>query len=245
MQDKNLSLVGRDPSDAIDRRDGMRYFATLAPNFDEHIERSIRGYADLRADVIALSRHCIVAHTHVLDLGCAQGSLLAAIAQDQAQTASVQYLGVDINPAFERHWQSAGAVRYLVDDIVQMALPDQLSFVSALFTFQFLARGDRLPLMRRIYDNLVDGGALVVGEKVLAADSGMQSMLDGIYHDYKRQHFSAQQILDKARVLQNLLRLVDESSLRQQLQAAGFQAVHPFWRNHNFVGYIAQKNPAP
>ena len=48
-------------------------FAHREEGFDEHIEKSIRGYSQLMDDVISLSRYFIEDETKVVDIGCSTG----------------------------------------------------------------------------------------------------------------------------------------------------------------------------
>ena len=56
-------------------------FAHREEGFDEHINRSVRGYSDLLQDVISLSRYFIENDTNVLDIGCGWGSLTLFMAE--------------------------------------------------------------------------------------------------------------------------------------------------------------------
>jgi hypothetical protein len=51
-------------------------FSNFSTHFDEHINKSIRGYSDLRNDVVKISEYFVENDTTVMDLGCSQGSLL-------------------------------------------------------------------------------------------------------------------------------------------------------------------------
>ena len=52
-------------------------FSAVAKNFDNHINRSIRGYNDLWNDVISMSKYFVENKTNVVDIGCSTGSLLS------------------------------------------------------------------------------------------------------------------------------------------------------------------------
>tara|TARA_Y100001934_G_C12282927_1_gene740866 strand:- start:608 stop:1516 length:909 start_codon:yes stop_codon:yes gene_type:complete len=112
-----------------------------------------------------------------------------------------------------------------------------------MFTLQFIAEKDRLRLLQKIYENLVDGGAFIFSEKVFSDNSKLDDMLSSIYYDFKRQSFTEKEILDKEHELRHLAKLTNEKILVQQLRSIGFRGVQPFWRNHNFVGYTALKLP--
>ena len=156
---------------------------------------------------------------------------------------NTQYVGVEINDSFSEHWVEEENLKYVIDDITTMEFPKNLSLVTSLFTFQFIPERHRLPLMKKIYDNLNEGGSFVFSEKVLSISGKIQNMMEFMYYDYKKNHFSEKQILDKENELRHLAKLTNEDLLIKQLLGIGFRYIQPFWRNHNFVGYIALKLP--
>jgi len=218
-------------------------FSNFSSKFDEHINHSIRGYSDLRNDVVSISRYFIESNTSVLDIGCSQGSMLKKIKELNPQARNANYIGVDVNEDFRQHWTEDEHLKYVIDDVTTMNFPDELSFVTSLFTFQFIPERHRLPLMKKIFDNLIEGGAFVFSEKVLSHSGKIQNMMNFIHLDHKRKHFTEKQILDKEQELRHLQKCTNEHLLLEQLLAIGFRRIEPFWRNHNFVGYIALKLP--
>ena len=54
-------------------------FSNMSDNFDNHISKSIRGYDNLRTDIIGMSKYFVIDDTNVVDIGCSQGSLLKKI----------------------------------------------------------------------------------------------------------------------------------------------------------------------
>lgn len=218
-------------------------FSNFSTHFDEHINKSIRGYSDLRNDVVKISEYYVESDTTVLDLGCSQGSLLKRMKDQNSFVKNTQYIGVEINDSFSDHWIEEENLKYVVDDITTMEFPKNLSLVTSLFTFQFIPERHRLPLMKKIYDNLNEGGSFVFSEKVLSISGKIQNMMEFMYYDYKKNHFSEKQILDKENELRHLSKLTNEDLLIKQLLGVGFRYIQPFWRNHNFVGYIGLKLP--
>lgn len=117
-----------------------------------------------------------------------------------------------------------------------------LSLALSLFTVQFIRAVDKLPLLKRIYDGLVDGGALVIAEKTLAETARLQDALTFPYYDYKLgKGFSPQDILDKERRLRGQMTLWAEAELKGALKEAGFREIEAIWRNYMFVGLLALK----
>lgn len=69
-------LNGREPNETS----GENFsFTNFSKEFDEHIDKSIRGYFTLRSDVVKITEYFVEDDMTVLHLGCSQGSLLRMI----------------------------------------------------------------------------------------------------------------------------------------------------------------------
>ncbi|MBI3903758.1 MAG: methyltransferase domain-containing protein [Nitrosomonadales bacterium] len=221
-------------------------FSSHAENFDEHIEKSIRGYADLRNDCILLSEYFVENDTNVLDLGCSTGKFLREIRNhNQDKAPDARYLGVDIEAMFRKQWAAHATdnVYYHLCDLRSFDGYENLSFITSLFSLQFIPEKDRCSVMQKIFCNLIPGGAFVMAEKTLGKSPKIQDMLTFMYYDYKRQNFSEQEILEKERSLRNKLKLWSEPQIITSLEKAGFHkdCIQVFWRNHLFAGFLAIK----
>ena len=107
---------------------------------------------------------------------------------------------------------------------------------------QFIRPADKLALLKRIHDGLVEGGALIIAEKTLAETPRLQDALNSSYYDFKRrQGFSPEQILDKERRLRRLMTPWTEAELRKALNQVGFREISLFWSRLFFVGLLALK----
>ena len=234
-------LNGQEPNETS----GEKFsFTNFSKEFDAHIDKSIRGYSTLRNDVVKISKYFVEDDTTALDLGCSQGSLLRMMYEQNDHATTAQYLGVDVNESFSPHWKDEDRLRYVVDDITTMVFPEDLSLVTSLFTFQFIPERKRVPLMEKIYENLVEGGAFVFSEKLLSVGGKVQNMMEFMYYDYKKEHFTEKEILDKEIELRHLAKLTNEDLLVKQLLGVGFRQIQTFWRNFNFVGMVALKVPS-
>jgi len=219
-------------------------FTNFSQEFDEHIDKSIRGYSTLRQDVLSISRYFVENDTTVLDLGCSQGSLIKKMYEINNHVSNTEYLGVEINDSFKQHWKEESRLKYVVDDITTMDFPRDLSLVTSLFTFQFIPERKRVMLMEKIYENMIEGGAFVFSEKLLSIGGKVQNMMEFMYYDYKREKFTEKEILDKEIELRHLAKLTNEDLLIKQLLGVGFRQIQTFWRNFNFVGMVALKIPS-
>lgn len=233
----------------LTNKDADFSFKKHATNFDVHIKASIRGLEHLRDDCVSFSQYFIQKNSTVLDIGCSSGELLQAVRQyNLKRYANIQYVGLDIEKGFKRQWSKRQKpnLRFKHADAQTFKGYRKLSVVYSLFTLQFLPETDRLPLVKKIYEGLMPGGAFILSEKVLAKNSKFQDMLWGTYYDFKCRSFSEKEILDKERSIRDQMHLWSEFKLFEMLRSAGFTSAYTqlFWRNHLFIGIIATK-PAP
>jgi tRNA (cmo5U34)-methyltransferase len=220
-------------------------FQDHAKDFDNHIGRSIPGYHELVRTCVRLSRRFVQIGTTVVDVRCSTGHLLAST-QEHNQTArpGINYLGLDRVPNFCVHWGrlEKANVRFEVCDACSYQGFKNLSLAYSIFTIQFIRSLDKMPLLRLLYDGLVDGGALIIAEKTLAGTARLQDALAFPYYDYKlEQGFSEKELLDKERSLRGQMTLWTETELRRSLRQVGFREIEPIWRNFMFVGLLALK----
>ena len=76
-------------------------FAHRPEGFDNHIEKSIRGYTHLIQDVVSFSRYFIEDNTEVVDVGCSTGKMTKALIDyniDHCKDA--HYVGIEIADGF-------------------------------------------------------------------------------------------------------------------------------------------------
>ena len=218
-------------------------FRQHAMRFDNHIISSIPGYPDLLSTSVALSRRFIQHGTMVVDIGCTTGRALAAIRKANEARPSVRYVGLDLEPEFECHWRKlrTSNLTFEVCDVRSFAEFTDLSFACSLFTVQFLAPRDKVPLLKQVHAGLIEGGAMVIAEKTLASTARLQDALTFPYYDRKLTRFSAAEILDKERSLRGQMALWSEAELKDALLDIGFQEIEPIWANFPFVALLALK----
>lgn len=221
-------------------------FANYADDFDRHIEQSIRGYRDLVEDCVELSQYFVEDGTVVCDIGCSTGRMLAAIqSRNRERAPAARYVGIDIEPAFKSYWSrlEGANIRFVAQDILAFDNFVDLSLVTSIFTLQFLPERYRREVCRKIFAGLVPGGAFIIAEKTFAKISKTQDMLTSLYLQYKRQHFSDEEILEKEKSLRDKMKPGRESDLVRLLAEAGFKAdaIEPFWRSYMFGAYICVK----
>ena len=240
-----ISLVGIAPMDAPNTELSFS-FAGFTKEYDQHIEQSIRGYVDLLSDCIALSEYFVEDGTVVFDVGCSTGTFLREIwRKNRDRCPNTRYIGIDIEDKFCNYWHEPNnnCVNLLVADARTFQIPEKCSFVTSIFSLQFIPPRERQTIVDQIYSALVPGGALVVAEKTLSKLPRLNDMLTSLYYEIKRQSFTEAEILAKERSLRSIMKLWSEEELVNSMIASGFSATNLqcFWRNHHFAAFVALK----
>lgn len=219
-------------------------FGDHADIFDAHIRASIPGFQQLVDYTVDRSLTYVQRGTTVVDIGCSTGRTLAAIRRvNQAARPDVHYLGIDVEPRFRPCWNRYEFInlRFEVGDVLTREFSN-VSLACCVMTMQFLPPRQKSPILKRIRDSMVEGGALLIAEKTLAETPRQERDAMAAYLDYKRrQGFTADEILDKQRSLRGQMTTMTEVELRAMLRSAGFRDVEPYWRGHMFAAFVALK----
>ena len=219
-------------------------FATDKEGFDNHIDKSVRGYSHLWGDILSLSKYFVEDYTQVVDIGCSTGKLLKGmIEQNQAHIPNAQYTGIEIEDDFygdynfdEEKYQQ---LSYYKGDVRDYSF-NNCSLITSIFTVQFMSPKDRQEVLNKVYNGLNTGGAFIFSEKTFSCNPKIQDMMTFTFYDYKRKYFSDKEILDKEVQLRHMMKLNTKTEIYDMLNKAGFE-VHNFWQNFNFIGAIALK----
>jgi len=220
-------------------------FATSEEGFDAHIDQSVRGYSNLWTDVLKFSEYFVEDGTCVVDIGCSTGKLLKAMKEQNDKFApKCFYKGIEIEEDFFPELIDEENLKFYKTDVRSFEWVTgavNCGLVTSIFSLQFMPKTNRQQIIDRIYEALVKGGAFIFSEKIFSTDSQLQEMMQFCYYDYKRQFYSAEELLDKEVNLRHMMKPLTYQELIEMVQQAGFESVQPFWQNFNFVGIIAIK----
>ncbi len=222
---------------AIARFDFNREVAEV---FDDMIRRSVPGYT-LTLDMLAvLAGEHAVQGQYVYDLGCSIGAGIAAMLPQIPDGHTI--VGVDRSLDMlqrARHLLRDGRVCLVCADICQFSLHDA-GLVVMNFTLQFVPPKDRLALLRRIYQALNPGGALILSEKIRFRQNDEEDFHIKHHHAFKRlQGYSQLEISRKRTALERVLIPETLQMHKQRLRRAGFSQVHVWFQCFNFASMIA------
>lgn len=217
-------------------------FYNIAEDFEKHIALSIPGYDTLHSLVVQLSRYFVTPHTQVIDIGASTGELLANMKENLSGISNVEYIAVEPERKFSESIDAYNLMRLAQDfNKIDLKYFNSVSFITMLFTMQFIPFPKRMLLLRKIHSLLPPEGSLIIAEKTYADSGQLQHILDMAYYSFKAQAFDMNQIVGKARVLETIMRPITERYLVQMLHNAGFLSVTPIWRNLNFGAWICQR----
>ena len=224
---------------------GFRFDAEVARVFADMISRSVPGYAETVAQSGWLAGRFAVPGTCLYDLGCSLGATLFAAIRATADVG-VRPVGVDASAAMlERCGRLLASLDLpttpeLIEADVRTLELEPASFVALNWTLQFVPIEGRAPLLRRIHDALVPGGALVLSEKIVDPDPTRQALLDRLHLDFKRaQGYSELEIAAKRSAIEDVLVPETLAAHEARLTAAGFATVVPVARTLNFATLLA------
>ena len=220
----------------------------VARVFSDMLARSVPGWIELLRLIGLMGARLAQPGARVYDLGCSLGATSASILARLPETSgaeAIQVYAVDQAPAMLdelslrlRSEIDRGRLRPICADVLDLKIADA-SLVVMNLTLQFIAPEQRLALLRRIRDGLRPGGALILAEKVAAADD--DGLLTQLHADFKAaQGYSHLEIARKRTALEQVLIPDSVAQHQARLRAAGFERIEPFFQCLNFVGWIAR-----
>lgn len=215
--------------------------------FQDMIGRSVPGYSTLLSMIPVLVRKYVQANTHCYDLGCSLGAATLAM-RHSIDKDDVDIIAVDNSPAmiekcreFINQDQGAVPVNLLCDDLRNLDIKNA-SMVVMNFTLQFIDQDKRESLLQDICHGLVDGGALLLSEKILLNNEMDQEWITDLHHEFKKANgYSDLEISQKRSALENVLMPESIKDHQQRLQKSGFSKNIVWFQCFNFVSILAVK----
>lgn len=220
--------------------------------FDDMVNRSVPFYSEQQRMINEIGKVFSTSGTNIYDLGCATATTLINLCQDA--DPSIRLIGFDNSkPMIERAQQKISEhgyenrieVRYgdFNGDLDSIDL-NNASLVLMCWTLQFVRPLRRDKLIKKIYDSLSKGGALLITEKILTNHSLLNRYFIKYYYDYKtRKGYSTEEIVNKREALENILVPYRVEENFELLRRNGFETVDTFFQWYNFAGFICIKDP--
>ena len=234
---------------------GFVFDQKVADVFPDMLKRSVPGYQSVIAQSGLLAEKFAVENTTCYDLGCSLGATLMAMRHGIA-ARPCRLIGVDNSEAMigrcneimdedARHAREDGIdlaeATLVCDDICNIQF-DTTSVAALNFTLQFVAPEERQELLARIAAATIEGGVLILSEKIAFPDPVLNELFIDRYHAFKRANgYSDLEISQKRNALENVLIPDSLETHKQRLQYAGFSRCSVWFQCFNFVSLIAIK----
>ena len=213
--------------------------------FDDMLKRSIPGFDVMREITTSIAAKFAISETYILDLGCSKGGAIAKLVE--VLDESYKFRGIEISEPMrleaQKRFKDSKSRVEIIDMDLRINFPkDPTSVVLSVLTLQFIPIEYRQKIVKQVYDCLIPGGAFILVEKVLGSDAVINEILVKEYYDLKGKNgYTEEQINTKRRSLEGILVPVTAKWNEEILAKSGFQSVDSFWRNLNFVGWVAIK----
>jgi tRNA (cmo5U34)-methyltransferase len=216
---------------------------SVARVFPDMLRRSIPGYAASLEVIGSLAARSMQPGTRCYDLGCSLGAATLAV-QRNVTHRNCSIVAIDNAPAMVERCRKLVADRAREDGpevtVVQGDLRDieitGASMVVMNYTLQFLPVAERLRVVRRAAEGLLEGGVLALSEKVVDDDPALEELLVDLHLDHKRRNaYSELEIARKRAALENVLVPESVGTHLGRLREAGFRHAGMLLRYFNFV----------
>jgi len=216
--------------------------------FDDMVSRSVPFYHELQRMTVELAQQFAKPKTNIYDLGCSTGTTLCALSKSLPQD-QVSFVGIDnsremLAKAGEKLKAEGQLARCTLEfgDFNEEFHITNASVVIMNWTLQFVRPPQRDKALSIIYSGLVNGGCVIINEKILGPSSLLNRLYIDFYLDFKRrQGYSEMEIAQKREALENVLipyRIDENLTL---LQRVGFHTMDVFFRWYNWGGVLAVK----
>jgi tRNA (cmo5U34)-methyltransferase len=213
--------------------------------FEDMLKRSIPNYAAMRKHSFDIGKRFVKPKTNIVDIGCSNG--LAIRPYLDKFCLENKYILIDDSEAMltqcKQNFKTFidfGAIKAIAHDITQGIDIHNTSVILAILTVQFTPLEYRQSIIKNLYENLIEGGALIFVEKVIGSSLVADNMLVETYYEHKEQEgYSINQIMSKKKALSGVLVPLTAKWNQELLTNAGFSSVEMFWRSLNFCGWVA------
>ncbi len=245
------------PKDEIYRSESadtatFAFNAVVADVFPDMLQRSIPGYAETIDSIGQLASRYVMPNTQCYDLGCSLAAATLAMRRNIV-VPGCRIVAVDSAAAMVERCRkivasddhktdacnNSVAIQILHADIREVEI-SRASMVVLNYTLQFLPVADRLPMLKKIADAMVENGILILSEKVIDNDPHIERLLVELHHQFKRRNaYSELEISRKRTALENVLIPESIDVHLERLRLAGFRHAGPWLRFFNFVSILA------
>jgi len=230
----------------IKKKRGLWNFGgNVAPNFVDHILRSVPFYKNGHEIIIKSSDFFLKNGSVCYDIGSSTAELLINLSK--FTNKKVKFIGLDSEKKmvnFSKKLIKKKKIKNILikqADILKHKL-DKADLIVSYYTMQFIEPKFRQFFLNKIYKSLNWGGGFFVFEKIRGNDARFQDILTSLYHEFKENNgFSIKEIDKKAKSLRGVLEPFSDLGNIGLIKRAGFTDIQPVFQYLNFKGYMCIK----
>ena len=213
--------------------------------FDDMVLRSVPGYKQMIEFIGLAARMYPVINSNVYDLGCSTGAVTLSIASN-LKSESIKIFSVDNSPEMinqcQRNLSNIGTnIQYVCDDIANIEF-ENASLIILNLTLQFVEPKNRLSLIKKMFNSLLPGGALIVSEKIIHKNNKTNKDLINLHELFKKENgYSETEIAQKRKAIEEVLIPESIEQHLERLKCAGFKRPLIQMQCINFASFLAVK----
>lgn len=219
----------------------------VASVFPDMIRRSVPGYETVIAMLGVFASQYVTDNSNVYDLGCSQGAATLAVRR-HIQRSAVNIMAVDNSEAMIERCRinvsadlSPTKVECRCEDIQDTPITNA-SLITLNYTLQFIPLEQRDRLLKKMFQGMNSGAALVLSEKIAFDDAVQQHNFTQLHHEFKSLNgYSDLEISQKRQAIENVLIPETLAVHEKRLKQAGFSQVRCWFQCFNFASFIAIK----
>lgn len=209
--------------------DKWEFNSEVASIFVKHARQHIPNYDEVIARTVQLCVTEFKKTDKIIDVGCATGETLTRL-----HYAGFQNLvGVDSSEDMLTHARKNPG-EYILSNLFPVTT-GPYSVVICNWTLHFIK--NKLSYLQNIYNSMLPGGMLILSDKTV--NDGLELEL---YHDFKRRNgVTEQEIISKARSVQDIMFIDSPEWYFENLKAIGFSPVRIINAHYCFTTFLARK----
>ena len=213
--------------------------------FDDMVLRSVPGYKQMIELIGLAGRTYPVINSNVYDLGCSTGAVTLSIASN-LKSESVKIFSIDNSQEMldqcSKNLSSIEAnIQYICHDIENIQF-ENASLIVLNLTLQFINPQYRSDLVKRIFNSLLSGGALIISEKIIHENEKINKSLISLHESFKRENgYSETEIAQKRKAIEMVLIPESIEHHLKRLNDAGFKKPLVQMQCINFASFLAVK----
>jgi len=226
----------------------FRFDEKVVAVFPDMIKRSVPGYSEIIQSIQQLGSYYIKPNSNCYDLGCSLGAASLAMSYGNQQE-NVEIIGIDNSAAMINRcknniegYKHQTPIQLLEANIQDITI-ENASMVVLNYTLQFVDRALRASILKNIFKGLLNGGILILSEKIKFDDPTTDRLMIDLHHQFKRDNgYSELEISRKRSALENVLLPETMPEHLSRLSGVGFKTVNCFHQHLNFASFIAIKS---